>query len=84
MKLGSEYLSCLRGGGDVVDSHSRNLSDLVRCTKVRQFRQDLKNTMNTLTAGSAARESQRSDVRKRLPVSVMKFDASKITQFNGF
>jgi hypothetical protein len=44
---------------------------------------DLKNTMSTLVAGSAARESQTRDAEKRLPMSGRKSDASKITQFNG-
>jgi hypothetical protein len=44
---------------------------------------DLKNTMSSLAAGSATRESQPRDAGKRLPVSGRKFDDSKITQFNG-
>jgi hypothetical protein len=44
---------------------------------------DLKNTMSTLVAGSAARESQTRDVEKRLPMSGRKSDVNKITQFNG-
>ncbi len=44
---------------------------------------DLKNTMCTLAAGNATRESQTRDTDKGLPVSGRKFDVSKITQFNG-
>ncbi len=44
---------------------------------------DLKNTMSTLVAGSAVRESQACDAEKRLPMSDRKYDDSKITQFNG-
>jgi hypothetical protein len=39
--------------------------------------------MSTLSVGNDARESQARDAGKRLPVSCRKFDARKITQFNG-
>ena len=51
--------------------------------KIADSLSDLKNTVSSLAAGSAARESQARDAGNRLPVSGRKFDASKITQFNG-
>ena len=68
-----------------VDTHRDQLRDQLPpvLDKLADSLSGLKDTMNTLVAGSAVRESQSRDTGKRLPMSGRKFDSSKITQFNG-
>jgi hypothetical protein len=68
-----------------VDTHRDQIRDQLPpvLDKLADSLSDLKNTMCTLAAGSATRESEARDADKRFPVSGRKFDASKITQFNG-
>ncbi len=68
-----------------MDTHRDQIRDQLPPVlhKLTDSLSDLKNTMSTLVAGSAAHESQAHDAGKRLPISGRKFDTSKITQFNG-
>ena len=68
-----------------VDTHRDQLRDQLPpvLDKLVDSLSGLKDTMSTLTAGNATRESQSRDVGKRLPMSGRKFDVSKVTQFNG-
>jgi hypothetical protein len=68
-----------------VDTHHDQIRDQLPpvLDKLADSLSDLKNTMSTLAAGSAARESQARDAGKRLPIGGRRFDPAKITQFNG-
>jgi hypothetical protein len=68
-----------------VDTHRDHLRDQLPpvLDKLVDSLSGLKDTISTLTTGNTTRESQACDADKRLSMSGRKFDASKVTQFNG-